>query len=79
MVQLRKMGLQFDNIIGESTLCTEQVINLAKEAVEGVERSDRTHRFLRCCPASRNWKSGRGPVQTTSRPERPQRAISCPT
>ena len=37
MVQLRKMGLQFDNIIGESTLCTEQVINLAKEAVEGVK------------------------------------------
>jgi branched-chain amino acid transport system substrate-binding protein len=37
MTQLRKMGLQFDNIIGESTLCTEQVINLAKEAVEGVK------------------------------------------
>jgi branched-chain amino acid transport system substrate-binding protein len=37
ITQLRKMGLQFDNIIGETTLCTEQVINLAKEAVEGVK------------------------------------------
>lgn len=37
MVQLRKMGLQFDNIIGETTLCTQQTINLAREAVEGVK------------------------------------------
>jgi branched-chain amino acid transport system substrate-binding protein len=37
MAQLRKMGLQFDNIIGETTLCTELTINLAKEAVEGVK------------------------------------------
>lgn len=37
MVQLRKMGLQFDNIVGETTLCTQQTINLARGAVEGVK------------------------------------------
>jgi len=37
MAQLRKMGLQFDNIIGETTLCSELTINLAKEALEGVK------------------------------------------
>jgi branched-chain amino acid transport system substrate-binding protein len=37
MSQLRKMGLQFGNIIGETTLCSEQTLHLAKEAVEGVK------------------------------------------
>lgn len=37
MTQLRKMGLPFESIVGETTLCTQQTIDLAKEALEGVK------------------------------------------
>jgi branched-chain amino acid transport system substrate-binding protein len=37
MAQLRKMGLQLDNIVGETTLCTEQTVGLAKKELEGVK------------------------------------------
>jgi len=37
MSQLRKMGLAFETIVGETTLCTQQTIDLAREALEGVK------------------------------------------
>lgn len=37
MTQIRKMGIQFDNIIGETTLCSEITLHLAPEALEGVK------------------------------------------
>ena len=37
MAQLRKMGLQFDNIVGETNLCTEQTVVLAKKDLEGAK------------------------------------------
>lgn len=37
MSQLRKMGLAFEAIVGETTLCTQQTIDLAREALEGVK------------------------------------------
>ena len=37
MAQLRKMGLQFDHIVGETNLCTQQTIELAKKDLDGVQ------------------------------------------